>query len=178
MFASAYLFLICLQINKTISLLHYCGCILIYITISDTRYSFTGNKSLTPHQLMDWQTLLRHKTFKQWRVLGKHFYELSNQEEGHVFTLSIQEFVAKAHSTQACGAQLAVTCAYIILYSNISSSVFACWFGRHILSITCFITREAGLESKHWTTVEEKLKLCSLYIPHFSCVGARASLCV
>ena len=148
------------------------------MTISETRHPLTGNQSLTPHQLMNWQTLLRHKTFKQWRVLGKHFYELSNREKGHVFTLSIHliEFVAKAHSTQAHGIQLAVR--YIILYSNISSSVFACWCWWHALSITCFITREAVLESVYWTSVAEKLKLCSFYIPHFSCVGARASLCV
>lgn len=112
------------------------------MTISETRHPVIRNKSSTPHQLTNWQALRRHKTFMQWRVLGKHFYELSTREEGHVFTLSIHlvEFGAQAHSSLAHGVQLAVRCVYIILYNNIASSVFSCWCWRHALSIVCFIT--------------------------------------
>lgn len=67
------------------------------------RHPVIRNQSYTPHQLMDWQTLPRNKTFMQWWVFGKHFYELSTWEGGHVFSLSIHsvEFGAETHSTQA-----------------------------------------------------------------------------
>ena len=139
------------------------------------------NRSQTLHQLANWQTRQRYKTFMRWQALGKCFYELSTREESHVLTLSIHlvEFGAGAHSTQAHGARLAGGSVYIILCDNISSCVSSpCW--THALPIVLFSvsSQRAALQRALWTrrrkSLHSALSTCLILVV----LAASAGLCV
>lgn len=74
----------------------------------------------------------------KWRVLGKHFYEVSTREEGHVFTLLIYfvEFGAAARCTAGSS-----VCIYITLCNSISSSVLSHWCWTRTSHFVWFITK-------------------------------------